>query len=798
MAYSPIEQRYIDMVVEGYFPAMPTEPAPAAEEASLEGVQLAAGPSKTRTDAPAGVGLPKAPTTSDEAAELMRRMPLATQSEMIMRRIAEDQKAGVVGAVIPKDMTLREKLAAGMQQMLIDNAGMDNARARRLAQTMFGGESSGAPLGIGLIDITPAVIPLAAEESGISAGEAREAALAGDYGTAALKYGIGVAQGLDVVPGVALAATGAKAAGEALAPVAGEMIEGYLRKTGGLMDVAPGGGAGNPLTPKIDLLPGVNVNPGNKIGVEQDLRVKVADLNFEMPDKPLLVLSTNEKNVSKQIENLDVIFNKFPDPILTQDSWTKILGYAFKTDEVPVPPYAAIKALESPENLAAPLRKLTQGQIDDASAGFKNADQFKELYTSGKADVVTTGKLFLWSFLSRGVSPYVQEGLFMDAISGIEPFIKKAASGKFDKADLNEYLNWASTVAGKGSGQPGSGAMHNLNAFGKNFLTKLAIKDADGITGLQKVHEMMANPNMSGPQIRREFAKIGTGVGIDNKVVSFTLLVSGRTDVLVIDRVQLRNLWDDGRFAGKNLWDGRSEKRMVKKKDGKEVEESAQIAGTALSEITYGAKGLLVYEAIERAMAQRLKEAYRLVGREGDASLGRYHWETWVAGSQQEASHGTIDAIMREAAGVPQPFKGVTAKQGEYGMYDYGAKYGVDDAGPYFIYDNSKGEQYRFTVPEYRDMLTAIKDPKSGVVPKNFRVSSSGNAPWFERPEVNRSKLDELIAARGSRIGNAPGGEQSIPANGKSPTTNAARTRTARARSSIVKGSAIAPEQGAE
>ncbi len=297
-----------------------------------------------------------------------------------------------------------------------------------------------------------------------------------------------------------------------------------------------------------------------------------------MPEKPLLLLSTDEKNVGRQIENLDLIFNKFQDPTLTQDSWTKMLGYAFKSDEVPVPPYAAIKALESPENLAAPLRKLTQGQIDDASAGFKNAGQFKELYTSGKADVVTTGKLFLWSFLSRGVSPYVQEGLFMDAISGIEPFLQKAASGKFDKKDLEEYLAWASTVAGKGSGQPGSGAMHNLNAFGKNFLIKLAVKDAEGVTGLQKVHEMMANPNMSGPQIRREFAKIGTGVGIDNKVVSFTLLVSGRDDVLVIDRVQLRNLWDDGRFAGKNLWDGRSEKKMVKQKDGTEVEKSAQIA----------------------------------------------------------------------------------------------------------------------------------------------------------------------------------------------------------------------------
>jgi len=239
MAYSPIEQRYIDMVVEGYFPTMPTEPAPAAEEASLEGVQLAAGQSKTRTDAPAGAGLPKAPTTPDEAAELMRRMPLATQSEMIMRRIAEDQKAGVVGAVIPKDMTMRENMVSGMQQMLIDNTGMDNARARRLAQTMFGGESSNLPLGIGLIDLTPFVIPLAAQEAGISAGEAREAALGGEYGTAALKYGTGVLQGLGVVPGVAMAKTGVKAAGEALAPVAGEMIEGYMRKTGGLMDAVP-------------------------------------------------------------------------------------------------------------------------------------------------------------------------------------------------------------------------------------------------------------------------------------------------------------------------------------------------------------------------------------------------------------------------------------------------------------------------------------------------------------------------------------------------------------------------------
>ncbi len=753
MALSPIEDRYLSALTEREFPTFtPMEAAEAAPE-GVDSVQLAAGPSATVSDAGSGMPeirpTPRNPVMGGVADFVRGVRDLANQYE-IKDFVPLLGGMGVGDLLVGKSPEELEEWAYGNSPITMPPSGtggyvpvVKTGRKEQLMDTMF--------LGVD------------------AAGLGKGAAMTG------------------------------KAAVKNLGPKAAEMAGDMLKRQGLMPGVVPDGKTmtTNVQPAAIDLQPGVDVLDGNKIGVEKDLRVKIQSQEVDMPPKPLLLLDTNEKNVNRQIENLDVIFTKFPEPVLTQDSWTKMLGYAFKSDEVPVPPYAAIKALESPENLAAPLRKLTQGQIDDASAGFKNAAQFKDLYTSGKADVVTTGKLFLWSFLSRGVSPYVQEGLFMDAISGIEPFLKKASSGKFDKADLDEYLAWASTVASKGSGQPGSGAMHNLNAFGKNFLTKLATKDANGVTGLQKVHEMMANPEMTGQQIRREFAKIGTGVGIDNKVVSFTLLVSGRNDVLVIDRVQLRNLWDDGRFAGKNLWDGRSEKRLVKKKDGTEVEENAQISGTALSEITYGAKGLLVYEAIERAMAQQLKEAYRLVGREADASLGRYHWESWVAGSQQEASHGTIDAIMREAAGVEQPFKGVTAKQGEYGMYDYGAKYGVDESGPYFIYDTSKGEQFRFTVPEYRDMLAAIKDPKTGVVPKNFRVSASGNAPWFERPEVNRSKLDELIAARGFRIGNAPSGEQSVPANGQSPATNATRNRAARAKGSVVNRGRKAPNQGA-
>ena len=237
MAYSAIEQRYVDLLTTAAFPDAVSEPEPMAAEPSLDGVQLAAGPSATRTDAPAGIG--KGQMTPEQAMEMVRRMPLETQSQMVLNRIAEDQKRGVTGQVIPQDPTLRQKLSGGFQELLKSQLGMDNYRARRLSETVFGGDNSGVPLGIGLIDMTPFVLPLAGQESGMSAGSAFDAAGEGNYGKAALEYGMGVLQSLDTAPGVALAFKGAKAAGKALAPKAGEMIDSYLTKTGAILKMAP-------------------------------------------------------------------------------------------------------------------------------------------------------------------------------------------------------------------------------------------------------------------------------------------------------------------------------------------------------------------------------------------------------------------------------------------------------------------------------------------------------------------------------------------------------------------------------
>ena len=78
------------------------------------------------------------------------------------------------------------------------------------------------------------------------------------------------------------------------------------------------------------------------------------------------------------------------------------------------------------------------------------------------------------------------------------------------------------------------------------------------------MHKLMTDPNISAAKVRREFMNLTDRAGIDNKVVSFTLLVGGKDDVLVLDRIQGRHLWDDGRFDGFNIYDGYAKAQQLK------------------------------------------------------------------------------------------------------------------------------------------------------------------------------------------------------------------------------------------
>lgn len=498
-----------------------------------------------------------------------------------------------------------------------------------------------------------------------------------------------------------------------------------------------------------DMKPGFRVEAGNSMGFRPALRVKVPG-NPSLAPKPLFLATTTNKNAAKQISEIDGVLAKFPDATRSQTEWSRMMAYALGSDEVPVPPYAFIRDLNG-AGAAEKLKRLSQGQIDDATHGFKNAAEFRRAYTSGELGVETTGKLFLWSFLSRGVSPYVQESLFIDSFKGANNWIAKAAAGELTESDFPAYEAWAKSVAPAGSGQPGAGATHNLNAFGQHFLFKMGRKGEDGKSHLQRLHDMMSDKDQTGQKIRREFASFGEGVGIDNKVVSFTLLVAGFNDVMVLDRVQIRQLWDDGRFNGTNLYDG------VNDVNGKRV------AGSSLNSLAEGARGILVYEAIERGLSDKIAEIYSALGRPQDASVGRYHWESWVADSQQEASHGTLGAILQDSKGDDLAIARVSAKQGEYGAYEYGARYNRDVNGvPWFGYRSASGADYEMSVPAFRAFLSDIKKSSFGVVPTKFKVSESGNEPWFKRQEVSAAKLDERARYWADRAGGSGEGGRAV------------------------------------
>jgi hypothetical protein len=419
------------------------------------------------------------------------------------------------------------------------------------------------------------------------------------------------------------------------------------------------------------------------------------------------------------------------------ENWNAMMVDALGSNDIPLPPYNFINNLNGTGSVDL-LKTLSPGQIADADHGFANAALFREDYINGRISIEDTGRLFLWSFLSRGVSPYTQESLFIDSFYGIDEWIRAAVDGTLESR-MDEYLAWTATTAPKGSGQPGAGATHNLNAFGKTFLLKMSENSGDGRSRLQVLHDMMSDKNTTGKEVRRKFLEMGEGVGIDNKVVSFTLLVAGYEDVMVLDRVQIRELWNDGRFDGVNLYDGYKE-------DGKPV------AGSSFAPLTMGARGLLIYEAIEMGLQAKIEQMYTDVGRPDAGSVGRYHWETWVASSNQEASHGTIDAILSQARGSTAALEGVTAKEGEYGTYAYGARYGRDGNGvPYFLYSVPGQADYIFTVPQFRKFLDGIKVKDNGIIPSGFKVTQSGNEPWFMRPEVNIDNLNTLAATIGAR-----------------------------------------------
>jgi hypothetical protein len=470
--------------------------------------------------------------------------------------------------------------------------------------------------------------------------------------------------------------------------------------------------------------------------------------------RSIVVQNFTPQNTDQVLSNIQTVKSNNPDALRSTENWIAMEDNAFGGDFVPIPPLKAIQYAQSPELLAEKLKQLTPELKAGVDEGFKYVQQIKNLYNTQSTSPDLTGRLFMWGLLSRGAGPVQQEFAFLNLLESATPYIKKASEGKMTQADV---INWKRLV-GKSipSGSPAKSVTMNANDIGKLLFELGKVPEGSSQTVMQTLHNMLADPNVSGKEFRNEFFRLTNKPGVDNKVVSFIALVAGKDDVLVMDRIQGRHLWNDGRFGDKNIYDG------LKK---------GKVKG-GLNAIFAGPRGLLVTESLEDGLSSVVQQAYDMIGRPQDASVGRMHWETWVIDGNQAVSHSTLEAVRtgREIGG--------SVTEGKRGTFSSGTTYRQTANGPITEYPLSDGTVARMTLDQQKEFEAFIKNPKNGIIPKGFLVGRSKDRPWFELPEVNREKLDE--AARRFENANPDGSIRSGNARSiRAGASDAGRRRAA-------------------
>lgn len=588
--------------------------------------------------------------------------------------------------------------------------------------TLAGGMYEGLkqdPIGFGL-DMTPIIGEI---RSGMDAKKysdmANEAQAAGDTALADTYRQVATMAAAGAVPFGGIGARGARRAAmsdmvDVPPDSAREMMDALTPEAGGVPDV-----------PEVDV-PVESVPQVSATGDQVPLVVPNAEAKGHALPSLLLVEGTGEKattpvtqqftpqNKSKMFANIDTVQAQNPDALTSSGNWLRVEEQAFGGDYLPAPPSAAIRYVNNPERLAATLRRLSPDMKKSVDEGFSYVTQIKNLYNSGEASPEMTGRLFLWGILSRGAGPAQQEGAFLDLVSAADPFIKKAAAGNFTESDLNDWTKMAAGLIPEGS--PGRSVIMNANAAGRLMSALSQVPAGSQESVLKSLHRTLSDPNKTGQQFRREFFASTQTPGIDNKVTSFIGLVAGKDDLLVMDRIQSRHLWDDGRYGGQNIYDG--------------------IDKGGLSGILGGPRGLMVTEMLENGMADTVKQAYEMIGRAEDASIGRMHWETWLISSNQPVSHSTLRAVM---SGEPI---GQSVTEGKRNTYSSGITYRQAINGPIVEYPLSDGSIVRMTPERQKEFEAFIQDPKNAIVPRKFGIKKSTDRPWFEQPNVNREVLD--------------------------------------------------------
>ena len=757
---SLIEQEYLDDLLAAKYPVE-----------SLDGMQLAA----------ADTGrLPEVVVTGEPEAQTSAGGPAGKPEPRFGRGGVTRAQSEAAGGLEVPAMALADTLAGALRGTVAQSLGLPGD-LESLVRLLTGGEQV-LPTTERVSEMLPPVVPENAPDMvGYSAAERRKTAdVAGKLG----EYN----PILGAPEAVKIGVKGGKAVGEALAPVAGKMAEDYLRKTGGLVNAVPvedyifvaadtaarvDGGAVKLST---------QVSEGKKIQLDSKYRVSVEGAYEPQGKGQNIINDVNPGNIQDISFRLDNLAEAFPDPLESPEKFSAMMATVYNSTEVPIPPRWLIENANDMDKWSKWFSTMSKNQIAEADRGFAVVEKFRNIYRNGTAKADTTGRLMMWSMMSRMASAYPHESGFLDLAEAMGPIINKAVRGEYTDADIAEGLKIVQQSIPQGS--PGRQVISNANAFVDTFLLKMSQKLPDGRTRLQALHDMVIDPNMTGPQIRRAFYGLAEGVGIKNKVLSFALLVSGREDVMVLDRIQINRLF----AGGDKIYDD-------------------------VASIFDGGPGLATYEGLERSLASRIEELYRRVGRADKASVGRYHWESWVLSSGQEVAHPTLETIVKSAKGEANPFVGVPVMEGRTHQTSYGVTYErTPGGGNRFVFTTSKGDKYQFNKNELDTMFNDVMEGKNRAVPKDFPgvkyfskdtlPNGSPNPyfgkPWYTWPGVDRERIDQAAKTYGTPI-DAQRGSGDMGGAVKGGASNGSQRATAiEGKKPSVTRSRPAPKTGAE
>lgn len=386
---------------------------------------------------------------------------------------------------------------------------------------------------------------------------------------------------------------------------------------------------------------------------------------------------------------------------------------AAQTRKLPAAPTTAMKWAQQPELVEKMFNDLRPEVREAAIEGLQHVERNMHLARRGALTGRSVLMHFAWAILSRSAEPYAQESAYIDLEhSGLGRFVDKAQNGTFNIEEFNKWVHDPMNPvlvldavkkgykkmpegldpqkkAALSQDSPGKAVTTNVNAIGKmlerwNGKTK-------GLT------ELFTDPHTSGQEARRQFwAKGygGGGLGINNKILSFTIGMLGKPDVMVMDIWQARKYHPEA--YAKNLAEG-----AAKKSGGKTPEERAaaeqeesdlrdhlalaadahETEGTkdtekALGEARHrlakhqekqnkgnlaeattkltdpygrpgGPVGLAAYESIEDLLHEAIKglptDEQGLVGGKITPSVFALHWLSWVSNFDSTVKHSSLD-----------------------------------------------------------------------------------------------------------------------------------------------------------